>query len=364
MSHAYFALIAALAVGGADGTDRPTPGLGIKIVDMASREFQAAAAGSGILQVTRHGMLVSAVDPDGMAARIGIQKHDAIVFINNTFMTDAHAFKKFVNTRPDWGTCELSIVRPREKGGFYSLLLVGGKRRPPSSLAFKLVGDGRLDVRARTATAYLPGDGTAYTMVNAVEVKYIVNDREQEATDGSFKIDGTPTRLAISSGDEKVATVAREAKSGAWTYRFLATGKARFRVSLADAAANIEINVVKLAVSLGDSSDKVTGAYGPPDFKDRYLVSGPKTEAIDGITYAPRVGETVSVQHWRYDALPGAVFAIRDSKLAMIGSAPRYLFLVDSGTLPGIVGRMKGEEIEPLADKPGADKRKAPEKKR
>jgi hypothetical protein len=54
---------------------------------------------------------------------------------------------------------------------------------------------------------------------------------------------------------------------------------------------------------------------------------------------------------------------MRDGKLAMIASAPRYLFLVDSGTLPGIVSRMKAEEIEPLANKPGAQKPKTPEKK-
>jgi hypothetical protein len=332
-------------------------------VDIASREFQAAATGSAILEITRHGMLVSAVDPDGIAARIGIQKHDAIVFINGTFMADVEAFKKFVNTRPDWGTCEISIVRPRDKGGFYALLLVGGKRRPPSNLAFRLVGDGRLDVRARMAIAYLPSDGAAYKMANAIEVKYVVNDREQESTDGSFKIDGAPTKVAITSGDEKVATVARDAKSGAWTYRFLTPGKARFRVSLGEATVAIEINVVKLAVALGAGADKVIGAYGTPDFKDRHLLSWPKTETHDGITYAPQPRETISVQHWRYDALPGAVFAIRDGKLGMIASAPRYLFLVDSATLPGIVSRLKGEEIEPLADKRGAGRPKAPEKK-
>lgn len=144
------------------------------------------------------------------------------------------------------------------------------------------------------------------------------NGVQVEASADQLNIDGRAVAYSFSEASNSI----KIEPSGDLGYRYTFSKPGRFHISANIGAESITVpvEVVQLAYSLGDPASAIIKDIGFPTSKKKIFVDWPDLETHDGIIYNPDAGHADILEHWRFDRLPNAVFAIRDEKIVEIHS--------------------------------------------
>lgn len=162
-------------------------------------------------------------------------------------------------------------------------------------------------------------DGQPFIQPNAVEVYFkVYREKGQSHTAGFFNVNGKAERLAVSSTDDSVASIAYDQTLG-FVATYKKAGSIHFVASLLDLNIKLPCKVIVLPLRKGDAATRVIDLLGLPSTKDKFYVGWPDIERVKGVVYVPRAGHPSHGEHWSFGKFPNAHLSIIDGKVHALG---------------------------------------------
>lgn len=119
------------------------------------------------------------------------------------------------------------------------------------------------------------------------------------------KLGGETVEIEFKSSDESILCPFRP---GAFWVQ--GTGRAVLTVTIADAQAEVPVDIVPLPVESNARATEILQVLGVPDRVTKEYVPWPESRIVDDVFYGKREdGKGWRVHHWQYDAFPGLVIA-------------------------------------------------------
>jgi len=134
---------------------------------------------------------------------------------------------------------------------------------------------------------------------------------------GFFEIDGRPQKIQVTTETPEVASIS----SSGFFVELERPGKAVIVVTVGDEAATLKIEGVEAPFGLGVSTDDLIEAIGFPESRQEVSASWPESKSVDGMGYYPKAGDSISVEHWKFNEYPNAVFVVRYERLVRLHTA-------------------------------------------
>ncbi len=176
-------------------------------------------------------------------------------------------------------------------------------------------------VELKTPVVYLLKEDKQAIFFGLASVSLKRDGRIAEYVGGVFKVNDKPVEVRMLSESNTL----RAEKTGdlGTQYTFTKEGLEQIVVRVGDQSFKIPIPVQRLDFRSGDPAKVLIEKYGFPTSRKKIFVSWPDLETHDDVIYNPDAGSPDSVEHWKFEKLPHAVFVIRSERVAAVHSFAR-----------------------------------------
>jgi hypothetical protein len=145
-------------------------------------------------------------------------------------------------------------------------------------------------------------------------------------TKGFYSINGKAEKLKLTPTKDSNTTIDYHHTEDSWYVYNLGSNDIEFNFSIAGKNKKIILDVIKLPLTEGASTDELIQTLGLPTSKKEKYASWPCTEFVNGIRYEPIAGQGgIAIKQWFYDKYPSLIVDVTSSKIKVytLGSQDR-----------------------------------------
>ena len=178
---------------------------------------------------------------------------------------------------------------------------------------------GEVQLAIETPTVYLlRGEPALFFRFLTFDLKR--NNQQVDVSAGFLDVDGDAVPYSFTSNSETIEIEAKGDVGRAYTFK--QPGKFHLIANVGEEAIAVPVEVVQLDFAKMAPAGELIKSLGFPTSKKKIFVGWPDLETHDGIIYNPDAGRPENLEHWRFEKLPNAVFAIKHNVIIELNSNP------------------------------------------